>query len=39
MEARKFNEWSVVLKETQSALSLGADSAPQVSSLLKHVNP
>ncbi|CAK8537494.1 unnamed protein product [Lathyrus sativus] len=30
IEARKFNEWSVVLKETQSALSLGADSAPRI---------
>ncbi|AES98020.1 putative 43kDa postsynaptic protein [Medicago truncatula] len=33
IEARKFNEWSVVLKETQSALSLGADSAPQIYAL------
>ncbi|XP_058751086.1 inactive TPR repeat-containing thioredoxin TTL3-like [Vicia villosa] len=32
-EARKFNEWSVVLKETQSALSLGADSAPRIYAL------
>ncbi|KAL5078588.1 hypothetical protein RYX36_007009 [Vicia faba] len=33
IEARKFNEWSVVLKETQSALSLGADSAPRIYAL------
>ncbi|XP_061350101.1 TPR repeat-containing thioredoxin TTL1-like [Gastrolobium bilobum] len=33
IEARKVNEWSVILKETQSAISLGADSAPQVYAL------
>ncbi|CAL0315531.1 unnamed protein product [Lupinus luteus] len=32
-EARKVGEWSVILKETQSAISLGADSAPQVYAL------
>ncbi|XP_057724836.1 TPR repeat-containing thioredoxin TTL2-like [Arachis stenosperma] len=32
-EARKFNEWGVVLKETQSAISLGVDSSPQVYAL------
>ncbi|OIW04463.1 hypothetical protein TanjilG_01636 [Lupinus angustifolius] len=32
-EARKAGEWSVILKETQSAISLGADSAPQVYAL------
>lgn len=35
-EARKAKEWSLILKETQSALSLGCDYAPQVSSLLKY---
>ncbi|KAJ1411363.1 Thioredoxin-like superfamily [Sesbania bispinosa] len=30
---RKVNEWSVILKETQSALSLGADSSPQIYAL------
>jgi len=34
IEARKVNAWSDVLKETQSAISLGADSAPQVSHFL-----
>lgn len=29
-EARKVNEWDAILKETQSAISLGADSSPQV---------
>ncbi|TKY56248.1 TPR repeat-containing thioredoxin TTL1 [Spatholobus suberectus] len=32
-EARKVNAWSDVLKETQCAISLGADSAPQVYAL------
>ncbi|KAL2317711.1 hypothetical protein Fmac_031587 [Flemingia macrophylla] len=32
-EARKVNAWSVILRETQSAISLGADSAPQVYTL------
>ncbi|KAJ1406836.1 Thioredoxin-like superfamily [Sesbania bispinosa] len=32
-EARKVNDWKVILKETQSAISLGADSAPQVYAL------
>ncbi|XP_020205622.1 TPR repeat-containing thioredoxin TTL1 [Cajanus cajan] len=33
IEARKVNAWSVILKETKSAISLGADSAPQVYAL------
>ncbi|RDX63372.1 TPR repeat-containing thioredoxin TTL1, partial [Mucuna pruriens] len=33
IEARKVNAWSDVLKETRSAISLGADSAPQVYAL------
>ncbi|KAK7385296.1 hypothetical protein VNO78_31012 [Psophocarpus tetragonolobus] len=33
IEARKVNAWSDILKETQSAISLGADSAPQVYAL------
>ncbi|KAE9605909.1 hypothetical protein Lal_00024893 [Lupinus albus] len=33
IEARKVNRWSVILKETQSAISLGADSSPQVYAL------
>ncbi|GAU34370.1 hypothetical protein TSUD_217100 [Trifolium subterraneum] len=33
IEARKFNKWNVILKETHSALSLGADSAPQIYAL------
>ena len=37
IEARKVNEWGVILKETQSAISLGADSAPQVGSLIKPI--
>ncbi|KAK7282808.1 hypothetical protein RIF29_11876 [Crotalaria pallida] len=32
-EARRVNDWKVLLKETQSAISLGADSAPQVYAL------
>jgi hypothetical protein len=32
-EARKINDWKVILKETKSAISLGADSAPKVSFL------
>ncbi|KAE9603881.1 hypothetical protein Lal_00001899 [Lupinus albus] len=32
-EARKVNEWNVILKETQSAIALGADSAPQIFAL------
>ncbi|KAJ1392061.1 Tetratricopeptide-like helical domain superfamily [Sesbania bispinosa] len=32
-EARKVNEWSVILKETQAAISLGADSSPQIYAL------
>ncbi|XP_047152293.1 TPR repeat-containing thioredoxin TTL1-like [Vigna umbellata] len=32
-EARKVNAWSDILRETQSAISLGADSAPQVYAL------
>ncbi|KAE9595950.1 hypothetical protein Lal_00030969 [Lupinus albus] len=32
-EARKVGEWSVILKETHSAISIGADSAPQVYAL------
>ncbi|KAI4307375.1 hypothetical protein L6164_030574 [Bauhinia variegata] len=32
-EARKVSQWNTVLKETQSAISLGADSAPQVYAL------
>ena len=32
-EARKVNDWKAILKETQSAISLGADSALQVSFL------
>ncbi|XP_057442566.1 TPR repeat-containing thioredoxin TTL1-like [Lotus japonicus] len=32
-EARKFHEWRVILKETQSAISVGADSAPQIYAL------
>ena len=31
IEARKVKDWETVLKEAQSAISLGADSAPQVS--------
>jgi len=34
IEARKVNAWSEILRETQSAISLGADSAPQVSHFL-----
>ena len=34
IEARKVNAWSDILKETQFAISLGADSAPQVSHFL-----
>lgn len=30
-EARKVNAWDTILKETQSAVTLGADSSPQVS--------
>lgn len=30
-EARKLNEWNILLKETKSAIYSGADSAPQVS--------
>ncbi|KAK7321172.1 hypothetical protein VNO77_31531 [Canavalia gladiata] len=33
IEARKVKEWSVILKETKSAISLGADSSPQVYAL------
>ncbi|KAG5112448.1 hypothetical protein JHK82_035717 [Glycine max] len=33
IEARKVNAWSDILKETQFAISLGADSAPQVYAL------
>ncbi|KAL5128680.1 TPR repeat-containing thioredoxin TTL1 [Glycine soja] len=33
IEARKVNAWSDILKETQSAISLGSDSAPQVYAL------
>ncbi|XP_054789019.1 TPR repeat-containing thioredoxin TTL1 [Prosopis cineraria] len=33
IEARKINEWDTVLKETQSAIALGADSSPQVYAL------
>ncbi|WJX57596.1 hypothetical protein P8452_43140 [Trifolium repens] len=33
IEARKFNKWNVILKETHSALSLGVDSAPQIYAL------
>ncbi|XP_028756560.1 TPR repeat-containing thioredoxin TTL1-like [Neltuma alba] len=33
LEARKVNEWKTILKETQSAISLCADSAPQVYAL------
>ncbi|KAF7829925.1 TPR repeat-containing thioredoxin TTL1-like [Senna tora] len=33
IEARRLNEWNTILKETQSAISLGADSAPQVYAL------
>ncbi|KAG2399948.1 hypothetical protein LR48_Vigan04g189200 [Vigna angularis] len=29
-EARKVKDWKAILKETQAAVSLGADSAPQV---------
>ncbi|XP_045803392.1 inactive TPR repeat-containing thioredoxin TTL3 isoform X2 [Trifolium pratense] len=32
-EARKGNDWKVILKETKSAISLGADSAPKVYAL------
>ncbi|KAI4337708.1 hypothetical protein L6164_016092 [Bauhinia variegata] len=32
-EARKLNQWNTVLKETQSAISSGADSAAQVYAL------
>ncbi|KAK7351177.1 hypothetical protein VNO77_10431 [Canavalia gladiata] len=32
-EARKVNDWKSVLKETQAAISLGADSAPLVYAL------
>ncbi|KAK7311618.1 hypothetical protein RJT34_09875 [Clitoria ternatea] len=32
-EARKVNEWKAILKETQAAISLGADSAPRVYAL------
>ncbi|XP_061345954.1 TPR repeat-containing thioredoxin TTL1-like [Gastrolobium bilobum] len=32
-EARKVNDWKAILNETQSAISLGADSAPQVYAL------
>jgi DnaJ family protein C protein 7 len=32
-EARKINDWKVILKETKSAISLGADSAPKVYAL------
>ncbi|KAF7816958.1 TPR repeat-containing thioredoxin TTL1-like [Senna tora] len=32
-EARKVDDWEAVLKETQSAISLGADSSPQVYAL------
>jgi DnaJ homolog subfamily C member 7 len=32
-EARKVKDWKVILKETQSAISLGVDSAPKVSFL------
>ncbi|MED6163926.1 hypothetical protein PIB30_084825 [Stylosanthes scabra] len=32
-EARKYNEWDVVVRETHSAISLGADSSPQVYAL------
>ncbi|XP_054798664.1 TPR repeat-containing thioredoxin TTL1-like [Prosopis cineraria] len=34
LEARKVNEWNTILKETQYAISLCADSAPQVYALL-----
>ncbi|KAK4274098.1 hypothetical protein QN277_017380 [Acacia crassicarpa] len=33
IEARKINDWDAILKETQSAISLGADSSPQVYAL------
>ena len=32
-EARKVKDWKVILKESQAAISLGADSAPLVSFL------
>lgn len=32
-EARKVKDWKVILKETQSAISLGVDSAPKVYAL------
>ncbi|GAU24545.1 hypothetical protein TSUD_148860 [Trifolium subterraneum] len=32
-EARKVNDWKVILKETKSAIFLGADSAPKVYAL------
>ena len=32
-EARKVKDWKVILKESQAATSLGADSAPLVSFL------
>ncbi|XP_027355729.1 TPR repeat-containing thioredoxin TTL1 [Abrus precatorius] len=32
-EARKVNDWKSILKETQAAICLGADSAPQVYAL------
>ncbi|XP_004500618.1 inactive TPR repeat-containing thioredoxin TTL3 [Cicer arietinum] len=32
-EARKVNDWKIILKETQSAISLGADSSPKVYAL------
>ncbi|KAK7301222.1 hypothetical protein RJT34_12083 [Clitoria ternatea] len=33
LEARKVKKWNVILKETQCAIFLGADSAPQVYAL------
>ncbi|XP_021900575.1 inactive TPR repeat-containing thioredoxin TTL3-like isoform X2 [Carica papaya] len=32
-EARKLNEWNILLKETKSAIYSGADSAPQIYAL------
>lgn len=35
-QARRLKDWNAVLKESQSAISSGADSAPQVHLLARH---
>lgn len=39
-EARKVRDWNTLIKETGSAISAGADSAPQVShKVIKFLSP